>query len=302
LRRNARNRRRRAIRDLQLQALSDQSSAHESSSDGSIQSDSGNESVIIHHYHNANADAGYGHQHGLDEHYDHQHGLDEMGHILDEQDAQHHRDDNVVELVQAHANIDEDANDEGGSDESESINSSRGDEGSDSDARGDDFDPELYLLDTLRDWAKRNVSKRKVDDLLKRLSVIHPGLPRSYKTLLSTPAHTDIIEIDNGSVWYKGVRTSLSQRITPEYIAAHGRVVIDVNLDGLPLYRSSSRTHFWPILGSLEGQSSEPFIIGYFGEEPNRKRRRKREKQKSIAEAWRVMVGVGAGLYYTQWH
>lgn len=36
------------------------------------------------------------------------------------------------------------------------------------------------------------------------------------------------------------------------YLEIHERIVIDVNIDGLPLFKSS-REHFWPLLDRLVG-------------------------------------------------
>jgi len=42
-------------------------------------------------------------------------------------------------------------------------------------------------------------------------------------------------------------------------------MVIDINIDGLPLFKSS-KTKFWPILGYLTMTKNVPFIIAiYFG-------------------------------------
>lgn len=48
-----------------------------------------------------------------------------------------------------------------------------------------------------------------------------------------------------------------------EYLRKNGRVVIDVNMDGLPLSKSSP-LKFWPILGYLVGTENMPFTIGIY--------------------------------------
>lgn len=55
-------------------------------------------------------------------------------------------------------------------------------------------------------------------------------------------------------MWYKGIRKNLDFMGLQEYLRKNGRVVIDVNMDGLPLSKSSP-LKFWPILGYL--------VLGY---------------------------------------
>lgn len=50
-----------------------------------------------------------------------------------------------------------------------------------------------------------------------------------------------------------------------EYLETYHKICIDVNMDGLPISKSSP-LKFWPILGRLIGSENEPFVISiYFG-------------------------------------
>lgn len=118
-----------------------------------------------------------------------------------------------------------------------------------------------YVLRELRKWALRGVSCTKIDALLAILRPLFPVLPKSYKTLLQTPRSVTTIPVGIGQLWYKGIAVSIQQRISqaPEYLEEREEIVMDVNMDGLPPFRSTYHD-CWPTLGCLEGED-EPFII-----------------------------------------
>ena len=166
---------------------------------------------------------------------------------------------------------DEDGNE---SDESDGDNNGHGND-SDSDESvadedGINFDNEeereAYIVDAVRKWARSAglLSMRKLDQLLALLHVVHPFLPLSYKTLLETPINVEVMEVEGGQLWYKGVKNNLSDLDLEEYLRVFNKVEIDVNVDGLPLFKSS-RLKFWPILGRLVGSKNDPFVIAIFG-------------------------------------
>lgn len=126
-----------------------------------------------------------------------------------------------------------------------------------------------YVLERLKKWAKHGVSTKKIDELLAILCPLYPNLPKSYKTLLGTPRHTEIYQAAGGQMWYKGIKKNIEQRSSPEYLRDINEIVIDLSMDGLPPYKYSY-VDCWPILGCLKGQE-EPFVVAvYIGEtKPN---------------------------------
>jgi len=75
--------------------------------------------------------------------------------------------------------------------------------------QGENLEVEEYVQEVLRQWARNGggASMRKLDELLIRLSVVFPNLPKSYKTLLQTPRNIEVSEWEDGSLmWYKGIR------------------------------------------------------------------------------------------------
>ncbi|KYN08003.1 hypothetical protein ALC62_01012 [Cyphomyrmex costatus] len=127
---------------------------------------------------------------------------------------------------------------------------------------------EQYLIQLIREWSLERgyLSMKKLDDLLGKLNTIFPHIPKSYKTLLSTPKNLQIREFDDGSqIWYKSIKKNLNAMQLEQYLHVHAKIVIDINIDGLPLFKSS-KMKFWPILGYLIKTKNDPFIIAiYFG-------------------------------------
>ncbi|KAL2098326.1 hypothetical protein ACEWY4_007533 [Coilia grayii] len=98
------------------------------------------------------------------------------------------------------------------------------------------------------------------------------GLPKDPRTLLQTKTRHDIKNISGGSYYHfgfhHGISCHLDNKKTPLPCPS---LRIQVNIDGLPLYKSSN-AQFWPILGLIEcfenrvQTNREPFVIGiYFG-------------------------------------
>jgi len=121
-----------------------------------------------------------------------------------------------------------------------------------------------YVKIAIEEWAREpgKLSKRKLDDLLAKLHPVFPNLPLSYKTLLQTPG-INLIPVNGGKLWYKGITFNLNGMDLQGYLERFHEIVIDVNIDGLPLHKNSP-VRFWPILGRLVKTKNEPFIIALF--------------------------------------
>ncbi|KMQ87602.1 hypothetical protein RF55_13072, partial [Lasius niger] len=162
---------------------------------------------------------------------------------------------------------DDDDNDDNDDDDNDDNDDNDNDDNDDDDddviAFADDHERGLYIRETIRQWALEGggLSMIKLDALLARLHPIFPEVPLSYKTLLSTPKHLDVIEFeDNTQMWYKSIQANLDSMNLREYLQRFNKITIDINVDGLPLSKSSKQK-FWPILGKLVGSKNEPFII-----------------------------------------
>jgi hypothetical protein len=135
-------------------------------------------------------------------------------------------------------------------------------------------DDELGLSDEclgfeLARWAiNNNISNSSVNDLLHILRPFHPTLPRDSRTLNATPRTIDVTEFQNGEYHHVGIKNCLQNLVNKGSLdmnkVTNDVISIQVNIDGLPLFKSSSM-QLWPILGKLKQPiDSEPFMIGVF--------------------------------------
>lgn len=121
-----------------------------------------------------------------------------------------------------------------------------------------------YVVRILREWVQGGImSMRKLDSLLAKFHRAFPNIPLSYKTLLQTPNQININEVNGGELWYKGIASNLDLMNLNVYLQTFNEILIDINIDGLPLFKSSAQ-RFWPILGKLVKSKNEPFIIAIF--------------------------------------
>jgi hypothetical protein len=104
-----------------------------------------------------------------------------------------------------------------------------------------------------------------VDALLKILQRSHPHLPSTSRTLMKSQSNrSGIVAINSGQYCHFGLLNGLLQ-FKDQLLKSDASVIYyQVNIDGLPLYKSSS-VQLWPILGKLLN-STCPFLIDIFCE------------------------------------
>ena len=120
----------------------------------------------------------------------------------------------------------------------------------------------------LADWAVSNGIKQiHLSRLLRILKETMPFLPLDARTLLKTMRYVRTKEISPGLYYHFGIcegmrRTLLFQKSMESF----SKIGIIVNIDGIPLTKSTNNM-FWPITGRvLEPVNGPPFIIGiYYG-------------------------------------
>ncbi len=139
---------------------------------------------------------------------------------------------------------------------------------SDSDA---DEEEHASLNEQLAAWVNRfHVKHNATDDLLKLLQLHgHPELPATTRTLLKT---TRVVTTDTKSGMeyiYFGLSQELLKRINyypSEIRDAIELLHVSLNIDGIPLFHSSSKT-LWPILCQIHLQPTTVFTVAIsFGE------------------------------------
>jgi hypothetical protein len=122
------------------------------------------------------------------------------------------------------------------------------------------------MTEELRKWTCLfNISQSALKSLTSVLNKnLNLQLPTDPRTLMRTPKIVNIIEIDNGggSYWHQGLEFCL--RNCFKDLTRDISISININIDGLPLYKSSF-TNFWPVLFNIaEYPYIQPMAIGIF--------------------------------------
>ncbi len=119
----------------------------------------------------------------------------------------------------------------------------------------------------LAEWAaNRNVSHSALSELLGILLELGLDLPKDPRTLLSTVKECDVKEMGQGSYYHFGLTSAIISelKITSESELTTDTLTVRVNVDGLPLSKSSNM-QLWPILGQIvELPKANVFIIGVY--------------------------------------
>ncbi|XP_076342244.1 uncharacterized protein LOC143242660 [Tachypleus tridentatus] len=131
------------------------------------------------------------------------------------------------------------------------------------DDKGSDGEPDL--ADEIGSWAvKHKITHRALGDLLHILCKKNPSLPKDPRTLLKTSTSITVKPIAGGLYHHFGISKGINQMLYPESIPGVKKLLLQINIDGLPLFKSS-KLQFWPILGMLDHKGlKQPFLIGLF--------------------------------------
>ena len=115
----------------------------------------------------------------------------------------------------------------------------------------------------LADWKTRNcISREPTNELLQILIAAgHTDLPKDARTLVYTPKKTRISECPPGEYFHHGLEEALKEMITNNP-GIPTNIEIDVNIDGLPITKTTKRT-LWPILVKKSGKSGETPYMEY---------------------------------------
>jgi hypothetical protein len=124
----------------------------------------------------------------------------------------------------------------------------------------------ITLGKKLANWAtKNNCQRGTINELLGILREEGHCLPKDSRTLLATPRVISTLEKCGGQYIYLGIEHGVREILceNPSFVENNDTVKLKVNVDGLPLFKSSSY-QFWPILGCFG--DFEVFIIAlYYG-------------------------------------
>lgn len=129
------------------------------------------------------------------------------------------------------------------------------------------FKKQETFRESIKIWALKNkITHVALNEVSVIINELIPGiLPRDSRTVLRTPKEITIKNIEGGQYWHNGVAKPL-QKILENWIDAPDIISLNINVDGLPIFKSSSN-EFWPILCNIfENPKIRPFVVGiYFG-------------------------------------
>jgi len=126
---------------------------------------------------------------------------------------------------------------------------------------------DVNLQDGLVNWAHDyNVSHAAIGGILRLLHRHHPSLPIDSRTLLMTPRSASVASVAGGVYHHVGIQTALIKLHESGLLPITDRISIQINIDGLPLFKSSGM-QLWPILGIVKEPAVsvvDPFVIGVY--------------------------------------
>lgn len=131
---------------------------------------------------------------------------------------------------------------------------------------------QIKFRQSLMNWAiKYQVKHNALNELLSIMKNEFPfiDLPTDARTLVKTPRTTTISVINgkdghSGHYWHYGLKKVLAEAITcVSHIGTTFK--LNINIDGLPMFRSSSNS-FWPILVDIHELKTDipPLIVAIY--------------------------------------
>ncbi|XP_031329109.1 uncharacterized protein LOC116160111 [Photinus pyralis] len=126
-------------------------------------------------------------------------------------------------------------------------------------------DNNVQFLNNFRLWANTfNIRHRALKSIINVVNTRFPNiLPKDPRTLLQTPPAKVVLQkMGEGYYWHQGFEVCLKNCF--DKIRTYTSLSITLNIDGLPIYKSS-KDEFWPILFNIfEIPHLHPMIIGIY--------------------------------------
>lgn len=129
-------------------------------------------------------------------------------------------------------------------------------------------DDSSSFVSWLQEWALRNrISHVALNELLTPIKPKYPTLPLDARSLLKTPRKINVQNVRPGQYYHFGLSNCIMQLLS-RYSVKHLQCIkVNINIDGLPLFKSSS-SQVYPILCNLVENYNEVNIVGiYYGNE-----------------------------------
>ena len=135
-----------------------------------------------------------------------------------------------------------------------------------SDSDSETMSDTYSMSDELHDWfVQFNITHVAMSALLKILRKCIPDLPKDSRTLVGQGKGTvDVQAIAGGQYYHSGIENGIIPIIREFHISNSEPIKLHINVDGLPIHKSTNM-QFWPILGLVANcVKSGPFVIGLF--------------------------------------
>lgn len=129
----------------------------------------------------------------------------------------------------------------------------------------EEIEPQLDMKTKLAEWAaNRNISQSTLSELLQILIVEGLNLPKDPRTLMSTLKDCEVKKMGSGSYYHFGLCNAICAELTNAQDELTDTLTLRLNVDGIPLFRSSN-AQLWPILGKIkELPGSNVFMISLY--------------------------------------
>lgn len=127
---------------------------------------------------------------------------------------------------------------------------------------------QLDDADGLAEWAAEyNISQNALSALLKILKQKGLNVPLDARTLMCTERKCNVKNVAGGSYYHFGIRNSVVAELASldfDLRDLTDSLTLRINIDGLPLFRSTTLS-LWPILARIkEIPNSNVFMIGLY--------------------------------------
>nr|XP_047123765.1 uncharacterized protein LOC105850703 [Hydra vulgaris] len=135
-----------------------------------------------------------------------------------------------------------------------------------SESDSDEYEfPAVEIQTFLQQWkVKNNITQNALSSLLSGLKNDIPNLPKDARTLMKIPKTIYPECMGDGMFVYLGICNGLTKQLEAYDVSHLTCLVLDFNVDGLPLFKSSN-INVWPILCSINNiPVNNPFIVAMF--------------------------------------
>uniref|UniRef100_A0A182VSD7 Uncharacterized protein n=1 Tax=Anopheles minimus TaxID=112268 RepID=A0A182VSD7_9DIPT len=137
-------------------------------------------------------------------------------------------------------------------------------ESSDEEQEAEQNNTEFSVQDALRRWAiSKNQTYESIEEVMEIIRrVSNCKLPKDARTLLKINRNpsAEILTVQGGQYWYHGIQKCISNELSHVNLATDATLLINVSIDGLPIFKSSN-LQFWPILINIHEMPDIPVMV-----------------------------------------